>query len=113
MLANMGEINGKRVLSAEYIDQATNTERQPDGFKADGLQSGYGYQFWLRRQPGRYYMNGSYGQYVFIDRDSKSVLVVNTADPVRVNTMRAARTIRLFQSLIEATNPNQAQPPIQ
>jgi CubicO group peptidase (beta-lactamase class C family) len=114
MLANMGVINGKRILSSEYIDQATNTERQPDGFKADGLQSGYGYQFWLRRRPGRYYMNGSYGQYVFIDRDSKSVLVVNTADPVRVNTMRAARTIRLFQSLIDATNPNQPrQPPVQ
>ena len=105
MLAKMGEINGKKVLSAEYVDQATNTDRQPNEFKADGLQSGYGYQFWLRREPGRYYMNGSYGQYVFVDRDSQSVLVVNSADPVRVNVMRSARTIRLFKSLIDATNP--------
>jgi CubicO group peptidase (beta-lactamase class C family) len=109
MLANNGIINGRRVLSSEYIDQATNTDRQPNKFKADGLQSGYGYQFWLRREPGRYYMNGSYGQYVFIDRDSKSVLVIHTADPVKDNQMRSARTIRLFQSLINNTNLSQNQ----
>jgi CubicO group peptidase (beta-lactamase class C family) len=109
MLANNGIINGRRVLSSEYIDQATNTDRQPNKFKADGLQSGYGYQFWLRREPGRYYMNGSYGQYVFIDRDSKSVLVIHTADPVKDNQMRTARTIRLFQSLINNTNLSQNQ----
>jgi CubicO group peptidase (beta-lactamase class C family) len=108
MLANMGEINGKRVLSTEYIDQATNSERQPDGFKfgqAEG--AGYGYQFWLRQKPGRYFMQGSYGQYVGIDRDTKSVIVVHTADPVRVNKIRSLRTYRLFQSLIDATNPIQ------
>lgn len=107
MLANMGEINGRRVLSAEYIDQATNVDRQPEGFKYDQASklSGYGYQFWLQKYPGRYYMNGSYGQYVFVDRDSKSVLVVHTSDPVRVNGMRTLRTRRLFDSLITATDP--------
>lgn len=105
MLANMGKINGKRVLSAEYIDQATNIDRQPPEFNFGKVEGGYGYQFWLRPQPGRYYMNGSHGQYVFIDRNSKSVMVINTADNVRVNRIRGARTIRLFQSLINATNP--------
>ena len=107
MLANMGEINGRRVLSAEYIDQATNVERQPEGFKYDQADklSGYGYQFWLQKSTGRYAMVGSYGQYVFVDRDSKSVLVIHTADPVRVNGMRTLRSRRLFDSLITATNP--------
>lgn len=106
MLANNGEINGKRVLSAEYIDQATNVERQPDGFRYGQAEggAGYGYQFWLLKKPGRYLMNGSYGQYVVIDRDTKSVMVVHTADPVRINHMRSFRTVRLFNSLIEATN---------
>ena len=107
MLANMGEINGRRVLSAEYIEQATNVERQPEGFKYDQADklSGYGYQFWLQKSTGRYAMVGSYGQYVFVDRDSKSVLVIHTADPVRVNGMRTLRSRRLFDSLITATNP--------
>lgn len=107
MLANMGEINGRRVLSTEYIDQATNVERQPDGFKFDQADtlSGYGYQFWLQKITGRYAMVGSYGQYVFVDRDSKSVLVIHTADPVRVNGVRTLRTRRLFDSLIKVTNP--------
>ncbi len=106
MLANNGEINGKRVLSAEYIDQATNIDRQPEGFRFNQAQKGvgYGYQFWLLQKPGRYLMSGSYGQYVGVDRDTKSVIVIHTADPVRVNNIRGLRTVRLFQSLIDATN---------
>jgi CubicO group peptidase (beta-lactamase class C family) len=107
MLANMGKINSQRVLSEDYIDQATNINRQPDGFKfgqAEG--SGYGYQFWLRQKTGRYFMHGSYGQYIGIDKDTKSVIVIHTADPVRVNKIRSLRTFRLFQSLIDATNSN-------
>lgn len=109
MLANMGEINGKRILSAEYIDQATNVNRQPEGFKFNQaeMQAGYGFQFWLRQKPGRYFMHGSFGQYVGIDRDTKSVLVIHTADPTRVNKIRSLRTFRLFQGLIDATNPIQ------
>lgn len=105
MLANIGKINDKQVLSAEYIDQATNIDRQPPEFNFGKIEGGYGYQFWLRPKSGRYYMNGSHGQYVFVDRNSKSVMVIHTADNVRVNRLRTARTIRLFQSLINATNP--------
>ena len=62
MLANMGEINGKRIVSSEYVDQATNIERQPEGFKFGQAQTatGYGYQFWLREKPGRYFMQGTW-----------------------------------------------------
>jgi CubicO group peptidase (beta-lactamase class C family) len=108
MLANMGEINGKRVLSAEYIDQATNVERQPEGFRYNQAQmaTGYGYQFWLREKPGRYFMQGVYGQYIGIDRDTKTILVINSADNAEQGSVRSLRTYRLFQSLIAATNPH-------
>ena len=102
MLANMGELNDKRILSAEYIDQATNVERQPEGFKyaqADKF-SGYGYQFWLREKPGRYFMQGVYGQYIGIDRDSKTVLLINSFDNVESGGLRSPRTWRLFTSII-------------
>lgn len=106
MLANMGEINGKRVLSAEYIDQATNVERQPEGFKFNQAQmaTGYGYQFWLREKPGRYFMQGVYGQYIGIDRDTKTILVINSADHVASASLRSLRTYRLFGTLVSTLN---------
>ena len=107
MLANMGQINGKRVVSSEYVDQATNVDRQPEGFKYGQAKSydGYGYQFWLREKPGRYFMQGVYGQYVGIDRDTKSVMVVNAADNTEAGGLRSINTFRLLQGVIEATNP--------
>jgi CubicO group peptidase (beta-lactamase class C family) len=107
MLANMGEINGKRIVSSEYVDQATNVERQPEGFKYGQAQTatGYGYQFWLREKPGRYFMQGTYGQYVGVDRDSKTVLLISSFDNAEVAGLRSIRTYRLFQSVIAATNP--------
>lgn len=107
MLANMGEINGKRIVSSEYVDQATNVERQPEGFKFGQAQTatGYGYQFWLREKPGRYFMQGTYGQYVGIDRDSKTVLLINLFDNAEASGLRSLRSFRLLQGLIAATNP--------
>jgi CubicO group peptidase (beta-lactamase class C family) len=107
MLANMGEINGKRIVSSEYVDQATNVERQPEGFKFGQAQTatGYGYQFWLREKPGRYFMQGTYGQYVGIDRDSKTVLLIKSFDNAEASGLRSIRTYRLFQGVIAATNP--------
>jgi CubicO group peptidase (beta-lactamase class C family) len=103
MLANQGVINGKRIVSAEYIDQATNVERQPEGFKFDQAQmlTGYGYQFWLRKKPGQYFMQGTNGQYIGIDRDSKTVLVVNASDNNFTNSLRSVRTYRLLGALVE------------
>lgn len=107
MLANMGEINGKRVLSSEYVDQATNVLRQPDGFKYGQASryNAYGYQFWLREKPGRYFMLGAYGQFVGIDRDTKTVMVINSADNNEENALRSVNTFRLLQGVIDSTNP--------
>lgn len=105
MLANMGEINGKRIVSSEYVDQATNVERQPDGFRYGQAQmaTGYGYQFWLREKPGRYFMQGTNGQYIGVDRDTKTILVINSADHFEQVSLRSLKTYRLLQSVIAAT----------
>jgi CubicO group peptidase (beta-lactamase class C family) len=107
MLANMGEINGRRIVSSEYVDQATNIERQPEGFKYGQAQTvtGYGYKFWLREKQGRYFMRGTYGQYVGIDRDSKTVLVINSFQNTEDTVLSSIRTFRLLRGVIAATNP--------
>jgi CubicO group peptidase (beta-lactamase class C family) len=106
MLANQGVINGKRIVSAEYVDQATNIERQPEGFKYNQAQmaTGYGYQFWLREKPGRYFMQGTNGQYIGIDSDSKTALVINASDNNFTNSLRSLRTYRLLGALVETLN---------
>ena len=106
MLANQGIINGKRIVSADYLDQATNVERQPEGFKFNQAQmgTGYGYQFWLREKPGRYFMQGAYGQYIGIDRDTKTILIINAADNNEANSIRSVRTYRLLGALVETLN---------
>lgn len=106
MLANQGVINGQRIVSAEYVDQATNIERQPEGFKFNQAQmaTGYGYQFWLRDKPGRYFMQGAYGQYIGIDRDSKTALIINASDNNEASSLRSLRTYRLLGALVEAMN---------
>ena len=103
MLANQGVTNDKRIVSAEFVDQATNVERQPEGFKFNQAQTatGYGYQFWLREKPGRYFMQGTNGQYIGIDRDSKTVLVINASDNNFTNSLRSLRTYRLLGALVE------------
>jgi len=107
MLANMGQINGKRVVSTEYVDQATNVDRQPEGFKYGQAKTydGYGYQFWLREKPGRYFMQGVYGQYVGIDRGTKTVMVINSADNAEAGGLRSINTFRLLQGVIATINP--------
>lgn len=106
MLANQGVINGKRIVSAEYVDQATNVERQPEGFKFNQAQmgTGYGYQFWLREKPGRYFMQGAYGQYIGIDRDTKTILIINASDNNEANSIRSLRTYRLLGALVDNLN---------
>jgi len=106
MLANQGVINGKRIVSAEYVDQATNVERQPEGFKFNQAQMavGYGYQFWLREKPGRYFMQGTNGQYIGIDRESKTVLIINSADNLAQNSIRSLRTFRLLNAVVDNLN---------
>ena len=106
MLANQGVINGKRIVSADFVDQATNVERQPEGFKYNQAQTGtgYGYQFWLREKPGRYFMQGAYGQYIGIDRDTKTILIINASDNNEANSVRSLRTYRLLGALVDNLN---------
>lgn len=50
-------------------------------------------------------MQGVYGQYVGIDRDTKTVMIINSADNAEAAGLRSLNTFRLFQGVIAATNP--------
>lgn len=78
LLAHDGAWNGRQIVSKSFLVEAT-THRPEDTQLAPGTVTpyyGYGYQFWIF--PGHtrmFVLRGMNGQYVFVDRQSKLVLV--------------------------------------
>lgn len=68
MVLNGGEANGHRILPADWLAQATVPAVPSDG-------APYGYQWWTVPDSHAFYALGLQGQYIFIDPDSKTVVV--------------------------------------
>lgn len=82
LLLNQGEWDGKQLIPAEYIKEATNPQIDNSDFNsnwatADNHQ-GYGYQIWMNSYPNTYRMDGLYGQYS-IGFPEKAAVVTITA----------------------------------
>jgi CubicO group peptidase (beta-lactamase class C family) len=107
LLTNGGAINGKQVVSKQYLEQATSLEKQATQFRKvndvnePSKNAGYGYQFWLTEVPGRFFMQGVFGQYVVIDQPSKTVMVVNSADTAWLSDNRVKDTLKIFGKLVD------------
>ena len=79
LLAGDGAINGRQIIPKAYLIEATDWRRQPDAFRPQTATSyfGYGYQFWT--YPGnkrRFALLGVYGQSIFVDPETKLVMVI-------------------------------------
>ena len=77
MIAQGGEWQGKQIVPRDWIDRAT----RPSARSSAG-QTGYGYQWWTppNNREGEFMARGVYGQYIYIDRQSRTVIAVNAAD---------------------------------
>jgi len=70
-----GEWNGRRVVSAEWVREATALDATTDPAED------YQYFWWIDSQrPGRFYALGNFGQYIYIAPDSGTVIVRNGRD---------------------------------
>lgn len=69
MVLEGGQANGKQVIPADWLKQAT----VPADPKATGL--GYGYQWWTVPGSRAYMALGLQGQYIFIDPETRTVVV--------------------------------------
>ncbi len=67
MVLDGGVANGHRIVSREWLAEAT----RPTG----GPGPGYGYQWWMGLRPGAFQAVGLQGQYVYIDPASRTVIV--------------------------------------
>jgi CubicO group peptidase (beta-lactamase class C family) len=78
-----GKWNGKQILPAEWIDEATSASiyQAPDAPQekkdASDWMQGYGYQFWRCRNYA-YRGDGAYGQYMIVMPDQDAVLAITS-----------------------------------
>jgi CubicO group peptidase (beta-lactamase class C family) len=103
LLANDGAWNGKQLIPKDWVVQATtvsdSTPQLAPGKPVPFF--GYGYQVWiLPGQRRMFTLLGANGQRIFIDPQSKLILVQTAVMENAVDRARDAETIGLWLSLV-------------
>ncbi len=76
-----GEWNGTRIVSKEWVPEATTPETGDASAGDYYLADNYQYFWWIHTvRPGRFYALGNFGQYVYVAPDAGTVIVRNGAD---------------------------------
>jgi CubicO group peptidase (beta-lactamase class C family) len=99
MVLNGGEANGRRIISADWIRQST----QPTVGRTSDSRAGYGYQWWMAPRPKAFQAIGLQGQYIYIDPETRTVIVKLSYFPPTDTT--AAEETAAFFAAASAWNP--------
>ncbi len=75
MVLQGGEFDGRRVVSAEYLHEATRNQ-----MPAAETRVKYGYQFWLPEDESYFYASGKFGQYCIVLPEKDAVIAVQSLD---------------------------------
>ncbi|MFT5593001.1 MAG: CubicO group peptidase (beta-lactamase class C family) [Oceanicoccus sp.] len=79
-----GMYNGEQIVPAQWIEDSITPDAPhltPGKRDTATTRFGYGYQWWLPENPDQEFLAiGIYGQYIFIDRKTNTVIVKNSAD---------------------------------
>ncbi|WP_322174870.1 serine hydrolase domain-containing protein [Acutalibacter caecimuris] len=81
-VANQGAWEGRQLLDANWVAQATTKQIDNAGNTPGGdpdWQAGYGFQFWRCTPPGVFRGDGAYGQYGIVMPQQDAVLVIQSA----------------------------------
>ena len=70
LMLQEGEVNGKRLLPAEWVREAAKPARNEEG-----PMGGYGYQWWTIAGSDAYFALGLQGQFIYIDPTTRTVVV--------------------------------------
>jgi CubicO group peptidase (beta-lactamase class C family) len=99
MVLDGGVANGTRLVSADWIAQST----QPSGDE-DQRRGGYGLQWWTMGESDAFSAIGLQGQYIYIDPDTRTVVVKLSYFPPGDNSALDAETMA-FMAAASAWNP--------
>lgn len=91
MMLNQGRANGRQLLSASWVHESTTPVAAPNPV-ANALD-GFGYAglWWTLTGTNAYFALGAQGQFVFVDPDSRTVIVKLSHIPLDTPTTRATR----------------------
>jgi len=106
LLLQRGEWNGRRLVSADWIDLATSRQAS-NGSAPDGdWDQGYGFQFW-RCVPGFYRADGAHGQFCIVmpQYDTVVAITAGTKDTAGVMKMLWAKLIPELRPAALPENP--------
>lgn len=77
MIAQNGMWQGQQIVPADWVAQSTapSAPNTPEDLQ-------YGFQWWIPAdaRSGEFFARGIYGQYIYIDQQSGTVIAVNSAD---------------------------------
>ena len=90
LFLNDGVWDGKQVVSARWVEEATSKHVTAD----DGF--GYGYQWWLDERVDAYFARGRAGQLIFVVPEKKLVVVITA------NQLDDRPLIRLIEDYVVA-----------
>ncbi len=77
MLLQEGNYNGKQIVSADYLREATADRVKAAGLKRDDPNFyGYGYQFWRTRLEDTFMCDGNYGQFCLVIPKKECVISI-------------------------------------
>ena len=108
LFAQDGEVKGKRIVSKDYMLEATSTEMVPPALQVglNPTHGGYGFQTWLLPGPGRqFYLRGIHGQSVFVQAQTGLVMVhtaVFSQPSARIDAAPYEEMHALWQGVVKA-----------
>ncbi len=99
MVAQEGEIAGRRIVSEDWLRQSTEASAPTEAGKM-----GYGFQWWRARdpRPGEVIAQGVYGQFLYIDQIRDIVIVMTAADRKFRETGQTRANIDMFRLISDA-----------
>jgi CubicO group peptidase (beta-lactamase class C family) len=106
LLAHDGALNGRQIIPAEWVRAMTTAEARHLLVGVATRNNGYGYQTWLIDPSKRYFaMLGVRGQAVFVDPETKTV-VVHTAVHASPRDLDArSEQFSLFYGVLNSLKP--------
>ncbi len=99
MMLDGGVADGRRILSADWVRQSTQS-RHPE----DGTRGGYGLQWWTMGDSDAYAAIGLQGQYIHVDPATRTVVVKLSHFPPGDNAALDAETMA-FMAAAAAWRP--------
>lgn len=102
IMLNDGRANGKQILSAEWVEKSTIPEF-PEPIIADRTR-GYQYQWWTVKDSEAYEGIGIFGQFLYVDPDTETVIVKTSHWPKSWVPALDMQTEKMFEAILEGVS---------